>query len=92
MRTLTPFVFLFAATLAAQTSNTGTVVGQVTDASGGIIPGAAVELEDSVTKQVRSARFRTVVARLLELPGRRIVQGDVEVGEPDEDAGHVSLP
>ena len=38
----------------AQTASTGTVLGLVTDPTGGVVPGATVELEDAATKAVRS--------------------------------------
>src|SRR3954454_12865753 len=59
MRSLAVFVFAFALSLSAQTSNTGTVVGAVTDPSSGIVPGATVQLEDTVTKVVRSSEVNS---------------------------------
>lgn len=54
MRPAIALVFTMIACLWAQTSNTGTVVGLVTDPAGGAVPGAAVQLEDSATKGVRN--------------------------------------
>jgi len=51
-------VFVFcaavsAATLAAQTTGAGTITGTVTDASGGVVPSAAVILKSSATQTER---------------------------------------
>src|ERR1700737_1915292 len=48
------FVSLCAGPSAAQTMTTGQVVGQVTDPSGGAVPGAKVDLRDLATAAVRS--------------------------------------
>lgn len=45
---------LYCAPLAAQTSNTGTVIGLVTDPSGAAVPGAPIQLTDQATHQVRA--------------------------------------
>lgn len=43
---------LFAAPLAAQTPETGTVVGQVTDSAGGALPGATVSVDGTALSTV----------------------------------------
>src|SRR6185312_17506598 len=55
MRTLVILAFALATSLSAQTSNTGTVVGAVTDPSGAALVSAAVVLTDSVTGVARNA-------------------------------------
>lgn len=49
------FGLLAAGPLSAQTANSGTVIGVVTDPSGAVVPGAAIELQDSATSQTRAA-------------------------------------
>src|SRR5262245_23175125 len=39
--------------LLAQTSNTGTLLGNVSDPSGAVIPGVEIKLQDAATKDVR---------------------------------------
>jgi len=48
------------ALVLAQTANTGTVMGVVTDPSGAIVPGADVELKDAATGTVRSTATNEV--------------------------------
>lgn len=48
------------ALVQAQTANTGTVMGVVTDPSGAVIPGADVELKDAATGTVRSTATNEV--------------------------------
>ncbi|HEY1342610.1 MAG TPA: carboxypeptidase-like regulatory domain-containing protein [Bryobacteraceae bacterium] len=54
MHRVSVLLFVFAACLYTQTSNTGTVVGLVTDPSGALVPEAVVQLEDVTTGLVRS--------------------------------------
>ncbi len=49
------FVVTFAASISAQTISSGTVTGTVTDQSGGVIPGATVEIRNDVTRYVQTA-------------------------------------
>src|SRR5437870_8034821 len=48
------FILLSASAGIAQTGTTGTIVGSVTDESGAVIPGAAVEVVDIATNAMRS--------------------------------------
>jgi hypothetical protein len=47
-------LFLLSEIVCAQTANTGTILGSVTDPTGAMIPGATVELTDAATKAVRT--------------------------------------
>ena len=51
-------IFLFAANLFSQGTDLGTIRGTVTDASGGAIPNAEVELTDLTTNQTRTLKTR----------------------------------
>src|ERR1043165_2911548 len=44
-----------AASLYAQSANTGTLIGTATDPSGAVVPGARVELKDLSTNVMRTA-------------------------------------
>src|SRR5215471_17773921 len=58
MRTLATILFGVIvgvpAVLLAQTSNTGTVIGNISDPSGAVIPGVEIVLQDTATKDARS--------------------------------------
>ncbi|MGN6592722.1 MAG: carboxypeptidase regulatory-like domain-containing protein [Terriglobales bacterium] len=45
---------MLAAPLMAQTANTGTVIGVITDPSGAVVPHAPITLTDQATQQVRA--------------------------------------
>src|SRR5690348_17836293 len=45
---------MLAAPLGAQTANTGTVIGVITDPSGAVVPHAPITLTDQATQQVRA--------------------------------------
>ena len=67
-------LFLFAATLSAQTFR-GSITGVVTDASGASIGGAAVKLDSPTTglfRAVYSARYSAITTRTPLIGGRTI--------------------
>lgn len=47
-------IAMVAGALWAQTANTGSILGQITDPAGAVVPGATVELQDAATKATRS--------------------------------------
>jgi hypothetical protein len=49
-------VVAFAESISAQTISSGTVTGTVTDQSGGVLPGATVEIRNDVTRYSQIAR------------------------------------
>lgn len=47
-------LLVFGAVATAQTAGTGTIIGTIADSSGGVVPGASVELQDVTTAIVRT--------------------------------------
>ncbi len=67
-----------AGVVSAQTASTGTVLGVVTDASGGLVPDAKVELQDTATGTIRSAASNAAGRYVFVgvLPGTYSLKGD----------------
>ncbi len=72
MRLAIALMFTLAVSAWGQTANTGTVVGRVTDPSGAIVTGAAVQLQDAATGEVRSVVSNSTgrYAFVAVLPGK----------------------